>query len=227
MGHPLWPLFDLRVRTERLELRLGTDEEIGALARLAAEGIHPEEFMPFGSPWTRQASPALERGVLQWHWRARGAWVPEDWTLTLLAICDGQVVGTQDLAAKHFAELRSVSTGSWLGRARQGQGLGKEMRAAVLALAFEGLGAEVAETFAFAGNEPSLGVTRALGYEANGTGRHLVEGVARQELRFRLTRDRWQATRGTYEVTVTGLESCRELFGADPDLPRDLSNQGP
>ena len=42
--------------------------------------------------------------------------------------------------------MRTVGTGSWLGRPYQGRGIGKEMRGAVLALAFDGLGAEVAET---------------------------------------------------------------------------------
>ena len=34
MGHPFWPLFDLRVRTPTLELRLPTDDDLVAIARL-------------------------------------------------------------------------------------------------------------------------------------------------------------------------------------------------
>ena len=56
-------------------------------------------------------------------------------------LVDGEPIGMQDLAAEHFRAVRSVESGSWLGRAHQGRGLGREMREAMLHLAFEGLGA--------------------------------------------------------------------------------------
>jgi RimJ/RimL family protein N-acetyltransferase len=62
-----------------------------------------------------------------------------------------------------------VETGSWLGRDFQGRGLGTEMRAAVLTLAFEHLGARVARSGAIAGNPQSLGVSRKLGYSVAGS----------------------------------------------------------
>ncbi|HYU50364.1 MAG TPA: hypothetical protein VEO91_10615 [Candidatus Limnocylindria bacterium] len=40
MTHPLWPLFDLRLRTERLELRLPDDDELARLCAIARAGIH-------------------------------------------------------------------------------------------------------------------------------------------------------------------------------------------
>ena len=79
-----------------------------------------------------------------------------------------QVVGVQDINAEHFATLRSVHTGSWLGLAHQGQGLGKEMRQAILHLAFAGLGALEAHSGAFFDNEASLATSRSVGYGANG-----------------------------------------------------------
>ena len=54
------------------------------------------------------------------------------------------------------------------------------MRGAVLALAFDGLGAESATTEAFVDNPASAGVSRALGYRPNGTGSIAPEGVARE-----------------------------------------------
>lgn len=50
--------------------------------------------------------------------------------------------------------------------------IGKEMRAAVLSLAFDHLGAEVASSGAWEWNATSLGVSRALGYVDNGWFRH-------------------------------------------------------
>jgi RimJ/RimL family protein N-acetyltransferase len=215
MPHPYWPLFDLRIRTPRLELRLGTEDDLIALAGLAASGIHEPGFMPFLTGWSRKPSPEIERGTLQWHWRARALWTPEDWSLDLVVLHDGEVVGTQGVRAQQFALLRSVNTGSWLGRAWQGRGLGKEMRAAVLHLAFEGLGAQVAHTEAFTGNAASLGVTRALGYEPNGVALRAVEDKPTEEQMFRLTRERWtDVTRPAYQISVESLEPCLPLFGA-------------
>ncbi len=75
------------------------------------------------------------------------------------------------MGAKDFALLKTVSTGSWLKQSVQGRGLGKEMRAAVVLWAFDWLGADVAESEAADWNAASLGVSRALGYEPNGTTR--------------------------------------------------------
>ena len=105
-------------------------------------------------------------------------------------------------------------TGSWLGRASQGHGFGKEMREAVLAFAFDGLGARVATTEAFLDNAASNGVSRSLGYEPNGFGSLAPEGVARETQRFRMTVDGWRA-RPRGPVAIEGLDACREMFGAE------------
>src|SRR4051812_24968167 len=163
MSHP-WPLFDLRVRTPRVELRIPTDDELVTLASVAASGIHHPDWMPFKIAWTDVPSPQLERNLLQWHWLGRATWAPEDWSLRLAVFVDGEPVGAQDVAARDFTTVRSVTTGSWLGRPWQGKGIGKEMRAAVLHLAFAGLDALEAHTGAWGGNAPSRGVTRSLRY---------------------------------------------------------------
>ena len=212
MSHPLWPLYDLRLRTDRLELRLPNEDEIVQLCDVAKAGIHPAGEMPFGVAWTAKPSPRFEREYIQWHWQARGNWTPEAWTLELGVFADGRPIGTQALLARDFAVLRVVGTGSWLGAADQGRGVGKEMRGAVLALAFDGLGAEVAETDAFLDNAASSGVSRALGYASNGFGRLAPEGIARETERFRMTRQEWSA-RPRPPVVTEGLDACRELFG--------------
>jgi RimJ/RimL family protein N-acetyltransferase len=77
-------------------------------------------------------------------------------------------VGVQDLTAHSFATQRSIGTGSWLGRDVQGHGLGTEMRAAALALAFDGLGTVEAHSGYIEGNAASARVSERLGYLANG-----------------------------------------------------------
>ena len=208
-----WPLFGLRLRSEHLVLRLPRDEDLPAFVDLGKAGIHPPGEMPFGVAWSVLPSPAFERGFVQHHWGMRAAWTPEDWTLNLMTELDGRAIGTQTLAAKDFAIHRTVHTGSWLGQAFQGRGFGKEMRSAVLSLAFDGLGARFAESSAFLDNLASSGVSRALGYAENGRGSLAPQGVARETQRFRMTAEDWRA-RPRPPVEIVGLEACRELFGA-------------
>lgn len=208
-----WPLFDLTVRTPRLELRLPREEEFAALVALADLGVHDPETMPFFVPWTDLPAPARARSMAQWLWRNRAEWSVEKWTLTTTAFVDGEPIGMQDLAAEHFGAVRSVQTGSWLGRAHQGRGLGREMREAILHLAFAGLGAQEALSGAFDDNAASLATSRSIGYRENGEARgHRREGWGRT-VRFRLARADWERRRRD-DVEIVGLEGCLDQFGA-------------
>lgn len=208
-----WPLFGLRLCIGELELRLPTDAELAALADLAAHGIHAPEEMPFQVPWTRAEPPALQREFVQYHWRMRASSAPEDWVLNLGVFRGAELLGSQGIEAKRFAVRRTVATGSWLGQRYQGRGLGTAMRTAVLALAFEGLGARRAETGAFEDNPASLAVTRRLGYRPNGDTIRDREGCAARELHFVMGLDDWRAVPRP-EVVITGLDDCLELLGA-------------
>jgi RimJ/RimL family protein N-acetyltransferase len=207
-----WPLFGLRLRTERLVLRIPTDTDLLELMDLARAGIHPPGEMPFGVAWSTLSSPGFERGYLTYHWTNRAGWRPDDWELGLAVSLDGVLIGMQGMHAREFAAQRVVHTGSWVGRAFQGQGHGKAMRAAVLSLAFDGLGALRAETEAFLDNAASNAVSRALGYAENGTGSLAPEGTPRPTQRFVMTADAWHA-RPRPLVTIEGLDACRDLFG--------------
>jgi RimJ/RimL family protein N-acetyltransferase len=212
MAHPYWPLFDLRVRTPVLELRPPTDDDLVELAEVLARGVHDPETMPFAIPFTDASPPALQRGALQYHWRARGEWTAEKWDLALAVVKDGAIVGTQGIHADGFPTRRAVETGSWLGRAFQGQGVGKEMRAAVLHLAFEGLGARVAYSGAWHDNAASLAVSRALGYEDNGDNVELRRGAPDRMIKLKLERAGWERRRRD-DIVIENLGPCLELFG--------------
>ena len=213
--HPYWPLFDLRVRTPRLELRPPTDVDLLAVVDLVRRGVHEPESMPFATPWTDSPSPDLERNTMQWNWRQRADWTRDSWGLGLAVVLrepEPTIVGIQDLFAKNFPATRVAESGSWLGRAHQGAGIGTEMRAAVLHLAFAGLGAHWCETFAWEDNASSLGVTERLGYEPNGVEMDLRRGEAHALRRFRMTRQAWEQQRRG-DITITGLEHCLDMFG--------------
>jgi RimJ/RimL family protein N-acetyltransferase len=216
VGHP-WPLFDLRLRTPRLELRLATDDDLLALLQVARAGVHDRPRSPFLVPWDEPPSPAFERQFLLHGWGARGSWSPGDWTLTLAVVLDGRPIGMQDLRAREFGRSRTVATGSWLGLPHHGLGYGTEMRAAVLWLAFEELGAVAAESGFIEDNGQSKRVSEKLGYRPNGL--RLLDarpGQERTERLVRVTRATWR--RELVPVTVEGIEACRGLFG-ERDLP--------
>ena len=208
----LWPLFGLRIATPRIELRYPDDEIVGELARLTGKGIHDPATMPFMMPWTDAPADELPRNSAQFFWRNRAAWTKDDWHCVLAVILDGEVVGIQDALAKHFRVLRAFETGSWLGLAHQGKGIGKEMRAAVLHLGFAGLGGNVAITGAWHDNAASLGVTSSLGYEPNGQELLLRRDEPDVMLHYRMERAVWEARRRD-DITIEGLEPCLELFG--------------
>jgi RimJ/RimL family protein N-acetyltransferase len=207
-----WPLFDLHVQTPRLRLEYATDDHLEAFARLRDGVLAPGEE-PFDGPSSFfMVSPEAERKAMTGEWGARARTSPEWWYLPFAAVVDGEVVGQQNITGDNFVALRTVNSFSFVKRTHQRLGLGKEMRAAVLHLAFAGLGALRAESDAFTDNAASIAVTRALGYEANGT--MLAErpsGAALMQ-RFLLTRERWESTRRD-NIEIVGLDPCLELLG--------------
>jgi RimJ/RimL family protein N-acetyltransferase/ribosomal protein S18 acetylase RimI-like enzyme len=211
---PPSPLTKLRVRTPRLELRLATVAELRELAGAAKAGIHDADRMPFAEPWTDAAGkPGFENEFVEHHVTSLQGWRPDAWVLNLVAFADGQPVGVQSMRGERFAEERTVDTGSWLGRASQGRGLGTEMRAGVLQLAFAGLDARRATSGAIQGNPQSLGVSRKLGY--TDTGSHLVSprGEPVEHLDLELQAD---AFASPVPVEISGLDGLLPLFGAEP-----------
>lgn len=218
MDTDLWPLAGLRLRTPRLELRLPSEPDLAALARLAAAGVHDPAFQPFEVEWTDAPAPEVSRSVLQHHWRQLADWSSARWTLPLAVVRDELVVGIQSVSGHDFAALREVSTGSWLGLEHQGQGTGTEMRAAALHLAFAGLGAVSAVSGAYTDNKASRAVSRKLGYADDGIERHVRRGQPATLQRLRLDRRTWQAYRSV-QVTIEGLEPCMPMFGIDGDRP--------
>jgi RimJ/RimL family protein N-acetyltransferase len=206
-------LFDLRLRTERLELRLPTEDELVEFAHVAEHGVHPPEFMPFQVAWTDAiGTPEFVAGFTDYHRKAREDWSPAFWNLLLGVWAGPEPIGIQGSDARDFITRRTAETGSWLGQRFQGQGYGTEMRTAILELLFRGFGAVVATSGALAGNIASARVSEKLGYEH--AGERFVEprGEPVREQRLKLTRKRWESL-DRVSVEIAGLEPCLPLFG--------------
>jgi RimJ/RimL family protein N-acetyltransferase/predicted GNAT family acetyltransferase len=183
------PLTRLRLRTPRLELRVPTRAEARRLFAVAEAGVHEPDVMPFEIPWTDDLNEADFVAYST-------ASTPD--AIRFAVFLDGAPVGVQGV---DFQSER-VTTGSWLGRAYQGRGLGTEMRAAVLTYAFEHRGAAVARSGAIQGNPQSLGVSRKLGYEVGGS--HIVSprGGPLDHTDVELRREHF---RSPVQVTVDGV----------------------
>ena len=209
----VWPLADLSLHTPRLTLRPTRDEDLGPLADAANAGIHDPDFMPFSHPWTDADPRTVGREMATYQWQVRAAAQRDDWTINFVVLLDDRPVGSQSLRARKFDVLRTVSSGSWLTRSVQGQGLGTEMRAAILLFSFDWLDAEFALSGAASGNEASLAVSRRLGYQENGMTRHETRpGQVIDHVELRLAAA--QFIRPDWELTVTGFEGAGEgLWG--------------
>ena len=147
-------------------------------------------------------------------WKHRGTWSPDSGCLDLAVEVEGRVVGVQALEGEQFPLLRTVDSFSWLSAGVRGRGLANLMRAGVLALAFEHLGAEVAVSSARTDNAPSLAVSYRMGYVDNGISRTNTPSGPFDLQHVRLTREAWE--RGGRTAEVTGFDACRPWFGLAP-----------
>ena len=149
-------------------------------------------------------------------WGLRTGVTPDAWNIEFAVIRDEEVIGAQGLLATRFPTLRQVSTGSWLTQSAQGQGLGTEMRQAVLLFAFDHLGATRATSGAAVWNDASNGVSRALGYVADGSDRVTTRpGTVDEMIRLRL--DRADFVRPDWTLEVTGLDAAKAQLGLTDD----------
>jgi RimJ/RimL family protein N-acetyltransferase len=206
-----WPMFGLRLRCRAAGLRAIRESDLPHLAAIQPDDYDPDPRAEMLPGLSRREN--LGRLLYQGYWRSLGTWSPASWQLDLAVEFEGDVVGVQSLEGEDFPVLRTVDSGSWLIPAVRGRGIGVAMRTAVLGLAFDHLGAQAAVTSAEISNGASLGVSRRVGYAANGVSLSRSERGVIELAHLRLTRSQWQASGLGREVTVRGLEPCRPWFG--------------
>lgn len=207
----LFAPFGLSVVAGPLELRGITDEILVELCDLATRGIHSPDRMPFYFPWTRPEGPELLRNTAAYHWAERGKFGPDAWTLHLAAYHEGELVGTQSVTTRDFLLTRTGETGSWLGVAHQGRGIGTLMRQVICALAFDHLDFGEVTSAAFTDNPASLKVSERVGYRPSGDRRIVREGKLAIERGLVLRPD--DLVRAPYDLEVTGLGPVRAAVG--------------
>ncbi|MGH3349952.1 MAG: GNAT family N-acetyltransferase [Nocardioides sp.] len=208
------PLLGLRFTAGPLELRGISDDLLGPLADIAVAGIHASDSMPFYVPWSTAPGEVLPRNFAQYHWSQRAALSPATWSLDLAVLWEGELVGVQGMSTKNYLVTRTGETGSWLGRGRQGKGIGTAMRQVLCAFAFDHLDATQITSGAFTDNPASLGVSRKVGYRENG-----VRRVERRPGELAVVQDLLltpeDLVRFEHPLEADGVEAFRGLIGLD------------
>ncbi|GGR39652.1 succinyl-CoA transferase Rv0802c [Deinococcus ruber] len=208
----LYPPLQLKVVTPKLELHGATDDLLAQLLPIVRAGIVSQPPYPFDDPMSLyEDNPVRERKWLQAIWRGRGTVYPESWRLYFVIMLGGKAVGMQDLIGVNFDTCQTVTSFSWLAPDARQKGLGREMRAAILHLAFEGLGAVEASSEAFFDNVASNRVSEVLGYQANGADWATRQGEKALLHRWRLSRDDWAVHRRN-DIELIGVETCKPVL---------------
>ena len=210
------PMLGLRITAGPIELSGITDDDLVALADLAARGVHERDFMPFYVPWTDVDPAELPLKFAQYHWLTRAEFSPVRWVLNLAVRHEGTLVGVQGINTEDYLVLRSGETGSWLGREFQGRGIGTLMRQVLCTFVFDHLDALQITSGAYVDNPSSLGVSRKVGYVENGQTFRTRRGDQRAEhVELLLTPD--ALVRSPYLLEVSGVEAFRRSIGLDSD----------
>ena len=209
----LFPPAGVAVHCGDLTLRWLSDDDLPALVEVVRDGVHDPGFMPFSFPWTKADPAELPANTLRFLWSRRAEITPDDWNLNFGVFEGERVVGVQEVTAKHFATLRVVQTGSWLGLAHQGRGIGTLMRQLACALAFDQLGAVECRSGAFTDNAASLGVSRKVGYRVTDTTREVRADEQGWQTHHLLVLTPDTFVRPSQEITYEGVDAFRAFIG--------------
>lgn len=198
------PLAALTGRTPRLELRFARTDELRDLAERACGRILAPGEEGFLTGWATLPAGQFESQFIVYHLGLRMRFAPAaPWSCNLAVFEDGVAVGVVGCNWADTPEV--VSTGSWLLPEARGRGIGREMRAAMLDLAFDVLGARIAHSTAHPDNIASQAVSEALGYRFLGRIRDPRFGD-RFAFRLAATERRWEpAARWT---PLTGIAAA-------------------
>lgn len=222
----VWPPFGLRIESPRLVLRVIRETDYPQYVAAATSGVTRTENNPFAVAWNEKPPGELVRSSLPWLWSTRSRIGPDDWYLMLGVFLKGaadsgpaaqRLIGMQDCSAADWRVLRTVTSGSWLRADEQGQGCGREMRAAMLLWAFDHFGAEYAESTAYRWNGPSRAVSLGLGYEVTGA-RRVTDAYGQApaiEETFRVAAA--GLIRPEWPVTVSGSDALAGFFAPQTD----------
>ena len=142
-------------------------------------------------------------------------WTPDRWQLSFVVQRNGRIIGVQTLEAADFKVSRTVDSSSHLIASHRGLGFGKQLRRAILALAFGPLTARRAITSAWHDNHASLAVSRAVGYQITGQTDEPADSRpgTNTMVHLELTQAQWEQSGQSAEIHIEGFAGCTPYFG--------------
>lgn len=187
----IWPPFGLEITaadgSQEITLRAMRDEDIAALADATPADIFGPDIPDHAFGWLFD----VDNNPAQFRWSNRAQMTPAHWSLDLVVVHAGEVVGSVDMRANDFPGNKTVETGSWIYHRLQGQGLGTLVRRAIAEISFNHFDAERLTTAWAKSNKASATVSAKLGYEKTaditvdslGPDKHTAPGVRAELLR--------------------------------------------
>lgn len=204
----------LRVTAGAVTLRAVPWADIERYAHLVSVGLFAPGETPTIGPWYDPDDLVTSgRRLVGYHLSRWANLSPDDWALDFGIYVDEALIGRQVMETDDFLRTRTVRTGSFLIPGERGHGHGKQARAAILHLAFDVLGAQLAKTAALPNNSASRGVSLALGYSEVGLKTVTAGGRPYEVERFWLERDRWEKSALPWPVATIGAEPLLRLLG--------------
>lgn len=195
-----------------MELSPVRDSDLPELATIAGGGVRRDGVQAFLVDWDSGNDAEITRSLAQYHWNTRATLTVESWTIEFAVRVGGEVIGVQGVSAQQFPLTRTVSTGSWLSKDKQGQGFGTRMRSLVVGAFIREFGTRRFDTGYVEGNLASRRVSEKIGYSPNGT-RSIVaqNGTASTENLMVLFSEDYPYSMD--DIDVSGAEEVRAFLG--------------
>lgn len=192
----------LTARCGDIVLRPATEADDDALVALLPDDFdHDPTFAPLPG---EVLTDLRARWLRHWLATLRTPAAMSDRTIPFVVEVEGRIVGLQTLEGEQFTRNRVVDSSSFLVPQMRRRGLGVAMRTAMLAVAFERMGAVKAISAARPGNIASHRVSARVGYRATGRTHDVIAGSPRPLDHYVLTREEW-ARLDHLPVAVDGL----------------------
>lgn len=160
----------ISLTTEHLVLRPFAPSDAAAV-HTACQDPEIPRYTPVPSPYTPEHARVYVAETCPNGWRDDSAY-----TFGVFGREDGRLVGVMALVRLERLHTpdRQAELGYWTAKEARGRGHTVEAAREVVRWAFEDLGVERLEWVAVAGNEPSRGVARRLGFRMEGTARAMT-----------------------------------------------------
>lgn len=202
------PLYNIAIKTPRLELRVPRQNEIEKLAQILTNGIQKADEPHFMED--KLYGKSLEentKGLQEFIDKGMNEWDKEDWHLPFAVFYEGKPIGLVTMFSHNFPITRGFGVSYWIGLSFQGKGLGTEAFQGVLSFGFDGLDAQEAYAGAYSDNIPSLHLMEKLGFVFNGEYWMARQGKAVKDRRMRLPRENWK---NPTNINIEGFEQEAE-----------------